>query len=190
MKGVVMAGGGATRFGRRVEKGILEVGGVPLLERAVTALSTRGIDSVIVAVTGRTPETERLAARLGVEVLMTPGRGYHEDTLELVRLMDRYVSLNVDVPFVSSAHVTALMDRSESRSAAAVVPRTLCIMEPEPRSVAVDADGRPMVWVGLNIVSGDRDTDLVVLDDDILSVNVNDDEGLRMADRLARERNL
>jgi GTP:adenosylcobinamide-phosphate guanylyltransferase len=52
----------------------------------------------------------------------------------------------------------------------------------------IGPDGRMMVWVGLNIVSDDADTGLVVIDDGLLCVNVNDDESLGLADRIARER--
>ncbi len=188
MKGIVMAGGSASRFGRKVEKGVLEVGGRTLLERATSALSAPGIHSVVVAVTHRTPETDRLAGDLGLEVMMTTGKGYHEDTLELLRDYGQYVGLNVDVPFVTSAHVTSMIASSTTRSAAAVVPHELSFVPPEPGSVMMGPDGRMMVWVGLNIVSDDADTGLIVIDDGLLCVNVNDDESLGLADRIARER--
>ena len=185
-----MAGGSASRFGRKVEKGVLMVGGRTLLERAVSALSCPGIDSVAVAITHKTPETGRLAEGLGIEVMMTSGKDYHEDTLELLRAHDRYVGLNVDVPFVTSAHVASMIACSTTRSAATVVPHELSFVPPEPGSVMIGPDGRMMVWVGLNVVSNDADTGLVVIDDGLLCVNVNDDESLELADRIARERGL
>jgi len=190
LKGVVMAGGSASRFGRKVEKGVLQVGGRSLLSRALSALPARSIDSPVVAVTLMTPETEQLALDLGAEVVRTSGKGYHEDTLELLDLMGRYVSVNVDVPFANATHVVDLIDRSETRSAAAVVPQESAFVQPVPSSLLVGPDGRTMVWVGLNIVSDDFDTSLVVIDDGLLCVNVNDDESLRLADQLARERKL
>ncbi len=190
MKGIIMAGGSASRFGRKVEKGVLKVGGRTLLERAASALSVPGIRSVVVAVTHKTPETDRLARDLGMEAAMTSGKNYHEDTLELLRNHDRYVGLNVDVPFATSAHVASMMACSTTRSAAAVVPHELSFVPPEPGSVMIGPDGRMMVWAGLNIVSDDADTGLVVIDDGLLCINVNDDESLELADRIARERGL
>jgi len=190
LKGIVMAGGAASRFGRKVEKGVLMVGERTLLERAVSALSGPGIDSVAVATTHKTPETSRLAKGLGLEVMTTPGKDYHEDILEILRDHDRFVCLNVDVPFVTSAHVTSMITRSTTRSVAAVVPHELSFVPPEPGSVMIGPDGQMMIWVGLNIVSDDADTGLVVLDEGLLCVNVNDDDSLGMADRIARERGL
>lgn len=190
MKAVVMAGGTASRFGRKVEKGVLKVGGRPLLERALSALATPGIDETVVAVTRRTTETEDAAKALGVDTVTTSGNGYHEDTVELIGLMGRFVSLNVDVPFANTTHVASLLGGLGARSAAAVVPIDLSYVQPEPSSVLIGPDGRMMVWVGLNVVSDDDDTSLVVLEDGLLCVNVNDDQSLELADRLARERML
>ncbi len=190
MRAVVMAGGAASRFGRTVEKGVLKVGGTSLLERAMSAMRAEGIDSVCVAVTERTPETERLAEELGADVVRTSGRGYHEDTLELIERFGRFACLNVDVPFVTSEHVAQLVSRSTSGSAATVVPAECSAVQPERGSVLIGPDGRMMVWVGLNIVSSDPNTDLVVFEEGLLCVNVNDDDSLGLADRLARERGL
>lgn len=190
MKGVIMAGGSASRFGRKVDKGMLLVGGRSLLDRAVSAFRGPSFDSVIAATTQRTPGTERASRDMGIEVLRTSGNGYHEDTLELLDRLGRYVSLNVDVPFANADHLTSLLGCPVMNSAAAVVPLEMSFIQPEPGSVLVGPDGRMMVWVGLNVVSDDADTGLVVLDDGLLCVNVNDDESLGVADRLAQERGL
>lgn len=190
MKGVVMAGGRASRFGRKVDKGVLRVGDLSLLERATSALSTPCIDSVTVAVTRMSNETETLARKKGLEVLRTSGKGYHADTLELLDSLGRYVSLNVDVPFVSVAHVEGLLSSCPTGSAAAVVPMESSSVQPEPGSLMVGPDGRTMIWVGLNVVSDEEETDLVIFEDGLLAVNVNDDHDLRLANELAKERGL
>jgi len=185
-----MAGGAASRFGRKVEKGVLKVGGKTLLERSVSAMMAEGVESFCVAVTETTPETERLARGLGADVLRTSGSGYHEDTLELMEELGRFICLNVDVPFVTSEHVGTLITRSTTGSAAAVVPVENAIVRPERGAMMIGPDGRTMVWVGLNIVSDDADTGLIVFEDGVLCVNVNDDESLDFADRMSRERRL
>jgi GTP:adenosylcobinamide-phosphate guanylyltransferase len=190
LKGVVMAGGLASRFGRRVEKATLEVGGVALLERAVAALDLGEIDSISVSATAVTPETAELARKMGIEVLMTSGGGYHTDVLELLHNMDQFVSLNVDVPFATKDHVRLLMSSPRARSVAAVVPAELCPVEADSESVLRGSAGERMIWAGLNIVSDDPETDLLVIRDGLLCVNVNDDEDLALANRIAAERGL
>lgn len=190
MMGVVMAGGRASRFGRKVEKGLLMVGGTSLLERAASALSVPGVDSVAAAVTHATPETARQAESAGLEVVMTSGVDYHSDTMELLDAFGRYACVNVDVPFVRRSHVSALMNAYGTGSAAAVVPCDTSFAAPEPGSVLVGPDGRMMVWVGLNIVSKDADTGLFVFEDGLLTVNINDDKDLVLANDLARQHGL
>ena len=190
MMAVIMAGGKATRFGRHVEKGTLRVGDLTLLERALRALSAGGTDEVAVASSPHTPETGRAAEDMGVDVVETSGLGYHDDILELLDLHGRFLSLNVDVPFVNGRHVSKMLETYEGTSVAAVVRSEISLMAPERGSVGAGPGGQPNIWVGLNIVTPDPQTALLEFDDPLLSVNINDDDDLAFADRLARERRL
>lgn len=187
---VVMAGGKATRFSRRVEKGVLRVGGKTLLERSLEALSADGVDRVLVALSPHTPTTRRTAEGLGAEVVETGGLGYHEDVMGLLQLHDRFLSLNVDVPFVNEGHVSRMLEGYEGTSVAAVVRPEKSLMAPKSGSVGAEPDGQRSIWVGLNIVTPDPQTTLLEFDDPFLSVNINDDEDLAFANRVARERRL
>jgi adenosylcobinamide-phosphate guanylyltransferase len=185
-----MAGGTATRFGRAVEKAMLEVGGVPLLQRSIAALDAEGIEDISVAVTKRTPATAEAARDLGIEVICTAGDGYHSDILEVLGRVGRFFSLNVDVPFARNEHVTLLIREGGSRSVAGVVSAELALCRTDPESLLEGPDGAKMIWAGLNIVSDDPETGLVEIADGLLCVNINDDEDLAFANRLADERGL
>ena len=182
-----MAGGKATRFGRKVEKADLVVGGRTLLERARDALSVEGVDKVLVATAPHTPRTKVLSDSLGLETLDTPGAGFHEDIIDLLEELDRFVAMNVDVPFARSEHVRRLLSVGQDRSIATVLPAVLAVGVPDERSVFIDDHGERMIWVGLNLVTSSTEMDLLELDDPFLSVNINNDHDLDLANRLAAQ---
>lgn len=185
---IVMAGGKASRFPGHVEKALLTVRGRTLLERSLKALEEGGADEILVTVTDRTPRTGELAKRLGARVIRTRGLNYHDDVIELLDAYPRFVSLNVDVPFISSRHVDELMKVSPSGSAAAVIPASISMVEPDRDVVLVDSLGRKMLWVGLNIVTAEPEAALKMFEDPLLSINVNNEEDLALARRIAEER--
>jgi GTP:adenosylcobinamide-phosphate guanylyltransferase len=190
LKAVIMAGGRAQRFKTPVEKATLIVRGRTLLERSAAALSVKGIDEIKVAGTRRTTETHRLARKLGLELLETEGKGYHEDVLEMLRTLGSFVSLNVDVPFVAKKDIRELMASIGDRSIASVAPAELAMGKPSPDSVMVDPKGREMIWLGFNYVTKRPDTDLLVFEDPILTININNEEDLAFAEMMARRKKI
>lgn len=182
-----MAGGKASRFMGKVEKALLEVGGRCLLERARDALEDGGVEDICVAVTKRTPRTTALARDLGLETALTAGRGYHEDVAELLGQERAFVTLNVDIPFARGEHVRSLLARKEEGSVTTVVPANLALQPPSEDAVMVDPEGARMIWVGLNIVTPAERIRLLVVEDPLLTVNINSEADLVLANRLARE---
>ncbi len=191
MKAVIMAGGRATRFDGEVEKALLEVGGRKLLRRSVDALPHDRLNEILVAVSSHTPRTKVEAERAGLEIIETLGMGYHQDVMELLeKLDDTFLTLNVDVPFITEHHVVELLRAFDGNSLAAVVPTSRVAVRPRMESVGVDAAGEPFTWVGLNIVTPNPETRTIVLDDPFLAFNINDEDDLARADRVASENGL
>lgn len=187
MIAVIMAGGRASRFARPTEKAVLEVAGKTLMERAADAVEVPGIERVIAAVTPRTVGSEDLARKLGIEIFRAKGEGYHEDTVQLMEALGAFLSLNVDAPFVTRDHVDAILERPGGGSLTAVVPENLAIRKPDRDSVMTDASGKRLVWAGLNIVRPVPDIELVEYDDPLLAVNINDEDDLAFARKIAEE---
>jgi adenosylcobinamide-phosphate guanylyltransferase len=184
LKAVIMAGGKASRLGGNREKALLEVRGRSLLSRAANALRVDGIDEIVVAVTKATPRSKELAKKLGLSVLPTGAKGYHEDTLELLDTFGSFVSLNVDIPFIRSEHVRKLLEASDKESLAAVIPASIAIREPDKESVGDDGTGTSVIWIGLNFVTTNPETSYLNYDDPLLSININTDEDLAFARKL------
>ena len=190
MMGVIMAGGRANRLRTGREKGLLKIGGRTLLERAARALEVDGIKERSVAVTDWTKETAQLADTLGLSTTRTMGRGYHEDVLELLDSLDKFVSLNVDVPFANRSHVERIIAVGREDSLAAVIPRSIALIEPDSESIVRHERLGELVWVGLNLVTPEPEISFVVYDDPLLSINVNTKEDLAFAEQVARERSI
>jgi len=185
MKGVIMAGGRASRLGGGREKALLEIGGKTLLCRAAEALRVDGIDDVIVAVTKNSPRTCEQAMKMQLGAIQTNSGDYHGDTIELLNAFGPFISLNVDIPFIEPMHISKLLANADSLSLAAVVPLSIAIRAPDKDSVGDDGRGRQVIWIGLNFVTPNPQTSVLYYDDPLLSVNVNTEQDLAFARRLA-----
>lgn len=183
--GLIMAGGKASRFREPVEKGMLKVGGRSLLDRSLDALCVEGIDDIAVAVTPHTPRTREQARRMDVWVIDTDGTGYHEDINQLLEDMTCFATVNVDTPFIRKNHVAGLLARFDGGSLAGVAPESRDLPPPDEDSIAVDDRTPRLIWIGMNIVTPDPNTAMALFEDPLLTVNVNDEESLERADRIA-----
>lgn len=170
---VIMAGGKSTRMGKRIEKPILRLGKETLLDRSVMAVKGSRAADFIVATTPSTPKTTKLAIKRGYAVLETPGVGYHDDVYFLLDRIGPYISLNVDIPFITSAAIDRLISKSKKESIACVLPREKVSYPVDGDSVGKGRDGNPYVWIGLNYVTPSKETDLLVMEDERLAINVN-----------------
>ncbi len=173
MIAVIMAGGKSTRMGKRIEKPILRLGKETLLERSVNAVKGSRVADFIIATTPLTPKTTKLAIRRGYAVLETPGSDYHDDVYFLLDRVGPYISLNVDIPFITPDAIDQLISKSKRGSIACVLPRERVSYPVDDESVGDGRDGKPYVWIGLNYVTPSKETDLLVMEDERLAININ-----------------
>lgn len=197
---LVMAGGRGTRMGPcGTEKPMQKVGGVPTVDRVISAISESGAtDGLLVTVSGNTLETEKHLSKNGVETMMTSGEDFMMDLhAALSRMESDYVVVcSSDLPFLKPSHVSDLVAsfKPEMESAIAVVPvGAFDEIDSEP-SFTVDLDDGVWVLSGLSIV--DRKKTLageylsetfVRFHDSSLAMNVNTRKDLETAERLASE---
>jgi GTP:adenosylcobinamide-phosphate guanylyltransferase len=142
------------------------------------------VDEIAVAITKATPQSKELATKLGLSVLQTSTKGYHEDTLEILDAFGSFISLNVDIPFIRPEHVRKLLEASDKESLAAVIPSSIAMREPDKDSVGDDGTGKNVIWIGLNFVTSNPETSYLTYDDPLLSININTDEDLAFARKL------
>jgi len=197
---LVMAGGRGSRMGAAVEKPLLPVLEVPMIERLLMALrGARRITRIVVAVTKETPRTAVAVERLGVEVLETPGLGYVEDmrcALKAFRLGSTLV-VSADLPLLKSEtvdRVVAYFGRCGKPALTLVAPlERYAKLGVEPDFI-FELEGRRVVPVGVNVIEGERvdepqlDQAHLLIEEVEEVINVNTAEELRVAELLLSQR--
>ncbi len=171
-------------MGTKVEKPLLEVSGKPMLQIIIEVLKRTKVDRIVVATSVNTPSTSVEARRMGVEVLVTPGDGFHEDMRFAIRRLSLGVVLVVsaDLPFITVDIVEQVVQkyRSSGKPALAVMAKPEVYEKAgfKPQSL-FKVDGQNLVAVGINIIDGkcigqgELDQTVFVIDsgDVVLSVN-------------------
>src|SRR3712207_1018700 len=77
----VMCGGKASRMQQGgIEKPLLQVDGIAMVERVILALAgSDRVDRILAATSPITPKTIELRKAKGIETIETPGEGYSND---------------------------------------------------------------------------------------------------------------
>jgi len=194
---LVMAGGKGRRMKLSGEKPLLEIGNISMIERVVNALkNASGIDRIVVLTSKHTPKTFEVAKRLLVECLETLGENYISDVQYAVRKLKLGVVLTVaaDLPLITGEivdEVLAKHEKSGKPSSTVMVPFETCGRLGLRVGHTIKVGDRRLVPVGLNVIDGRRideselDQEIIVIDREELAVNVNDPEGLKVAQRLS-----
>ncbi len=194
---LVMAGGKATRMGSELEKPLLEIDGVPMIQLVIEALrASTSVDRIIVAVSPEKKVAGK-ARQLGAEVIETPGSGYESDmkiAIKQLGLADVLV-VSADLPFLTGAMVDRAFEAYKSSGKPALsVMCPVGVFEKlnvQP-SYVFEVEGKKLVPIGLNILDGTRidepalEEATLVTDSELLSLNVNTPQELEVARKLAK----
>jgi len=195
---VVMAGGKGSRMVVSEEKPLLSVGGKPVIEHVLASLlNARRVDSVVVAVSNRTPKTASFARKFPVRVVETPGNGYIPDMQFVVKRLNLGTVLAIvsDLPLITSAVIDDVLEKYEQCGKPALtvaVPIETKNKLGAGKEYAFEEDGKMVVPTGINVIDGKRidggwmEQEVYVLDRDEVAVNVNTTEELLLAERLCR----
>ena len=180
-------------MGLDTEKPLLQVGGVPMVDRVIGALEDSRVGTVHAVTSPHAPET---AAHLEgrVPVVETPGDGYVEDlTLALERVDPPVLTVVADLPLLAAGPVDRVIEhygKGGERNPSV----TVCVPTALKRALGVSADttrahgGRELSPSGLNVVGEGEDEEAETLQvsyDARLAVNVNRPADLAVAEVLA-----
>ncbi|SEP20987.1 adenosylcobinamide-phosphate guanylyltransferase [Halogranum amylolyticum] len=188
-----MCGGRGTRLGGDVEKPLVEVDRVPMIDRVLDALEDSRTGQIHPVVSPHTPATrERLVDRFGSDesVVDAPGDGYVADLGEALDRVGRdapVLTVVADLPLLAPAVIDRVLAEFEAarseRDGDDPPSLTVCVPAVVKRRLGASVDtafdhgGRELAPTGLNVVAG-SDDHLYLSHDVRLSVNVN-----RPADR-------
>lgn len=176
-----MCGGRGTRLNAG-EKPLVEVGGVPMVERVRRALSASRVEQVYAVTAPHAPET---AAFLDCPQIEAHGGGYVPDLRHALaddRVAEPVLTVAADVPLLTTRAVDCALDATAGAT-------TVAVPVGRKRALGVSADttfragGRLLAPSGLNVVGAGEG--LVVATDAGLAVNVNRPRDLRRARWLA-----
>jgi GTP:adenosylcobinamide-phosphate guanylyltransferase len=128
-----MCGGRASRMQqqqRGIEKPLIKVDGVAMVERVISALaSSDRFDRIIAAVSPNTPKTNEFLKSKGIEIIETAGEGYSQDLSHLLSKLKphKVVVVPGDIPLLNSQIVKEILntidddDRQEQEQAISII---------------------------------------------------------------------
>jgi len=194
---LVMAGGKGTRMRIAQEKPLIEVCGKPVIEYVLEALkNAKKIDSVVVAVSSRTPETAKFLCQFPVTLVETPGKDYVSDmgcAAQKLKL-GVFLAIAADLPLVTGGVLDAIVERYERCGKPAL---TVAVSLETKNKMGMCNEysfkigDKDVVPVGINVIDGHKrygdewiDQDIYLLDLDELAVNINTVQELHLAERL------
>jgi adenosylcobinamide-phosphate guanylyltransferase len=128
-----MCGGKASRMQqqRGIEKPLLKVDGVAMVERVISALaSSDRFDRIVAAVSPNTPNTNEFLKSKGIETIETAGESYSQDLSHLLSKLkpQKVVAVPGDIPLLNSQIVNEILntiedddDRQEQEPAISII---------------------------------------------------------------------
>ncbi|MFW6383984.1 MAG: NTP transferase domain-containing protein [Halodesulfurarchaeum sp.] len=166
-----MCGGRGRRLEAAVEKPLLEVDGVPMVDRVIEALEGSGVDQPYAVGSPATPET---LAHVDVPVIEGPGEGYVADLeTALSQVEPPVLTVGADLPLVTAEGLDWVLDAHEEGSSMVAVP----VERKRALGVSVDAtmthEGRAVAPAGVNVVGAPTPEATLMTERTQFAVNVN-----------------
>jgi adenosylcobinamide-phosphate guanylyltransferase len=158
---LIMAGGKGERMGLTIEKPLLTFLGKPIIERVVEAVeSAKKVSEFSVVTSKNTPETENRCLRLGLQVIRTDGRGYHDDLKQAVlkaQLGCPVLTISSDLPALRGTfldRVISVFEKAKKDAVTVLVP----IKKRKELNLSISSiyeyKGQPYAISGINIIDG------------------------------------
>ena len=114
-----MCGGRASRMQQvDMEKPLLKVDGVEMVERVISALaSSDRFDRIVAAVSPNTPGTNKFLKSKAIETIETAGEGYSQDLSYLLSILkpQKVVAVPSDIPLLNSKIVNEIISAIDER---------------------------------------------------------------------------
>lgn len=129
----IMCGGRASRMQQGgIEKPLLKVDGIAMVERVILALAGSGrFDRILAAISPNTPKTKELLKSKGIETIETPGEGYSNDLSHLLSKLkpQRVMVVPSDIPLLNSQIISEILDAIDNSSRKEKGPAISIILE-------------------------------------------------------------
>jgi adenosylcobinamide-phosphate guanylyltransferase len=202
-----MCGGRASRMQQQqqqqggIEKPLLKVAGVAMVERVISALANSNrFDRIVAAVSPNTHKTNEFLKSKGIETIETAGEGYSQDLSCLLSKLKpkKVVAVPGDIPLLNSQIVNEILsitvddddddDRQEQEPAISIILEKEFVEEigVKPSILLMDQYCHSGITIFNTIAV---DTELVkerylVMNRKEIALNVNTKEELELAEKL------
>lgn len=198
MDALVMAGGKGSRL-QMGEKPLVQLKGVPLIERVVSTLRAAQAGDIYVAVTASVHATGVWARENDLFVVETPGIGYVADmvkAVEIASICEPVLIIMADLPLVTPDILEEIFRIYDERPEPALSTHTPIELHRRigrsPDSI-FNYKGRLIVPAGINVLDGANITNEqedyhLIMDRLELAVNVNTAEDLSLCEDILEGR--
>jgi adenosylcobinamide-phosphate guanylyltransferase len=192
MYALIMAGGAGSRINLG-EKPLVSVGGRPMISYITDAFILAGMEPVIAA-SPKTPMTMNWCRAQGIDVVRPEGKGYIEDMIEAVKILDEQRPLFVcvsDIPCITAAIIHTIADayrRAGKDACSTWIPAQLveslgCTITYQEQVNSINA-----CPAGVNILRGDiiarpQEEFRLLLEEAGIALNVNTRDDLTIAEQ-------
>ena len=109
-----MCGGRASRMQQGgIEKPLLKVHGITMVERVISALaSSYRFDRIVAAVSPNTPKTKEFLKSRSIKTIETSGEGYSKDLSHLLSKLkpEKVMSVPCDIPLLNSQIIKEILN--------------------------------------------------------------------------------
>jgi adenosylcobinamide-phosphate guanylyltransferase len=192
-----MCGGRASRMKQQagMEKPLLKVDGVAMVERVISALaSSDRFDRIVAAVSPNTPKTNEFLKSKGIETIETAGEGYSQDLSQLLLKLkpQKVMAVPGDIPILNSHIVNEILnsiaDRQEHEPAISIVVEKGFVEEigVNPSIIVLDQYCHSGITLFNTMAVGTEPVKehYLVINRKEIALNVNTREELELAEKL------
>ena len=158
---LIMAGGKSQRFGKNTEKPTVKLGGKSFIQRVVEAAeAAEKIAEVYVAVTKFNLQTAKEAAKTTAKVVITDGKGYHNDLQQAIKkakLNGPVLVISSDLPLLTEKFLDEVISRYEKAGKSALVvlvPIEACGKYSVSPTSFYEYKGKEYAVSGIDIIDG------------------------------------
>jgi adenosylcobinamide-phosphate guanylyltransferase len=195
-----MCGGMATRMNADIEKPMIKINGIPMVESVILALvGSRRFERIFAIVSPSTPTTKEFLATKGIEIIESAGEGYSQDLSKMLSGLkpNKVFVAPADLPLLNSKAVNDIVDRIKSKTAPAVsiiINMKFVEMLGVRPSVKLEFDGEDYCHSGITNFDAAKvgasliEESYIVMNDVKVAINVNTKEEAVLAEKLLIQR--
>ena len=187
---LIMAGGKGIRLEEKVEKPLVKINGMSMIQYVIDALeNSKKIDEILVATSINTPKTTEFLKNKGIPTIMTTGKDYVHDLGQILSKFtesDIILTITADLPLITGEiidHIITIYEKSTKPAMSVMVPAHLFTEYGLKPTTTFDN----LVPSGLNILRGINKTQneqVLIIEKIELALNINTCEDIKLLKKL------